>query len=137
MSTGLHTGLYGGVLEKLKMLKALGTLLEMTKEAEKLASEGEQMERIKTLIAGIRRKAQLEHERTRGDQRPRESANPTRYELCMIGIREEFGRGSKSIPNLPALSASFSRIHEEIDKTIQEIKAKDLVMSLVGSQRSG
>ena len=127
MSTGLYTGLNGGVVEEPKTLKALNTLLEMTNEAAKLSSEGEQVERIKTLISEIRRKAQLEHERIRG-KRPRESPNPTRYELCMIGIREEFGRGIKSVPNLPALSASLRRIHEEIDRTIREIKAKQLVM---------
>ena len=109
-------------------LKTLTTLLEMTKEAEKLASEGEQIERIKTLITEIRRKVQQEHERIRGDQGRRESPNPTRYELCMIGIREEFGRGRKSIPTMPALSASFFRIHEELDRTIKEIKASSRIM---------
>jgi hypothetical protein len=90
-------------------LRTLNTLLEMTKEAEDLASKGEQMERIKTLIAEIRRKAQKEYERTRGDQGRGEPPNPTRYELCMIGIREEFGRGSKSNLNMPALRGSLGR----------------------------
>lgn len=112
----------------MEKLKALDTLLEMTTEAEALASEGEQMERIKTLIAEIRRKAQQEHERVRGDRGGRESQNPTRYELCMIGIREEFGHCRQSIPNMPALGASFSRIHEEIDRTIKEIKSRRTVM---------
>ena len=120
MSTGLYTGRYGGVVEK---LKTLNTLLEMTKEAERLALEGEQMELIKTLIAEIRRKAQQEHKGIRGDQGRRESPIPTRYELCMIGIREEFSHGRKTIPSMQALNASFCRIHEEIDRTIKEIKA--------------
>ena len=115
----------GRTVEK---LRTLNTLLEMTKEAEDLASKGEQMERIKTLIAEIRRKAQKEYERTRGDQGRGEPPNPTRYELCMIGIREEFGRGSKSNLNMPALRGSLGRIQEEIHRTINEIKARHQVM---------
>jgi hypothetical protein len=109
-------------------LNTLSTLLEMTQEAERLASEGEQMERIKTLIVEIRRKAQQEHERIRGEWRRSDSPNPTRYELCMIGIREELSRGRSAVPTMPALSASFRRIHEEIDRTIKEIKGKHKVM---------
>jgi hypothetical protein len=115
----------GGVVEK---LNTLSTLLEMTQEAERLASEGEQMERIKTLIVEIRRKAQQEHQRIRGDWRQRDSPNPTRYELCMIGIREELSLGRSAVPTMLTLSASFGRIHEEIDRTIKEIKAKHKVM---------
>lgn len=125
MSTRLYTDGHGGIVEKLKTLNALP---EMTKEAGKLASEGDEMERIKTLIAEIRRKAQQEHERIRGDQGRRESPDPPRYELCMIGIREEFSHGPKSIPNMPTLSASLSRIREEIDRTIKGIEAKSSAM---------
>ena len=121
----VYTRRYGGVVEK---LNTLSTLLEMTQEAERLASEGEQMERIKTLIVEIRRKAQQEHERIRGEWRRSDSPNPTRYELCMIGIREEFSHGRKTIPSMQALNASFCRIHEEIDRTIKEIKGKHKVM---------
>ena len=109
-------------------LQTLNTLLEMTKEAEELASEGGPMERIDTLVAEIRRKAQQEHQRVRGDHGRGQFRELTRYELCMIGIREEIGRGNKPRPNIPALSASFSRIHEEIDRTITEIEAKRSVM---------
>jgi hypothetical protein len=109
-------------------LNALNTLLEMTKEAERLASQGAPMERIKALIVEIRRKAREEHEGLRLVQGQRESQNPTRFELCMIGIREEFSHGRKSIPNLLALGASFRRIHEEIERTIKEIKATRQVM---------
>lgn len=112
----------------MEKLKTLDMLLGMTKEAERLASEGAQVERIKTLTAEIRRKAQKEHERLRGDQRRRESSIPTRYELCMIGIREEFDFGRTSFPNMLALRARLSRICEEIDRTIKEINAKHLVM---------
>jgi uncharacterized small protein (DUF1192 family) len=115
----------GGAVEK---LRTLNTLLEMTKEAVTLASEGGSVERITTLTAEIRRTARQEHERVRRGQESRLSPNPTRYELCMIGICEEIGRGNKPLLNMPALSASFSRIHEEIDRTIKEIKAKHLVM---------
>lgn len=66
----------------MEKLRTLNPLLEMTKEAERLALEGELMERITTLVVEIRRKAQQEHETIRGDQGRRESPNPTRYELC-------------------------------------------------------
>ena len=112
----------------MEKLRALNTLLEMTQEAERLASKGEQMERIKTLIVEIRRKAQQEHQRIRGDWRRRDSPIPTRYELCMIGIREELSLGRSAPPTLPGLSASFGRILEEIDRTITEIKGKHKVM---------
>ena len=46
----------------------------------------------------------------------------------MIGIREEFGRGSKSNLNMPALRGSLGRIQEEIHRTINEIKARHQVM---------
>jgi hypothetical protein len=112
-------------VEKLQMLN---TLLEMTKEAERLASEGEQMERIKTLSAEIQSTAHKEYARVRGGQGWRVTPNPTRYELCMIGIREELSHRSTVIPTMPAWSASFGRIHEEIDRTIKEIKAKHTAM---------
>jgi hypothetical protein len=100
----------------------------MTKEAEKLASEGGSVERITTLLAEIRRKVRLEQASGRGGDGWRNSPNPTRYELCMIGISEEIGRGNKPILITPALSARFARILEELDRTIIEVKAKHQVM---------
>jgi len=124
-SAGLYTRRYGGAVEK---LRTLNTLLEMTKEAEKLASEGGSVERITTLIAEIRRKARQEQASGRGGHGWRNSPNLTRYDLCMIGINEEIGRGNKPILITPALSASFGRILEELDRTIKEVKANHLVM---------
>ena len=125
MSTGLYTGRYGGVVEK---LKTLNTLLEMTKEAERLASEGIETELIRSLIADISRKAQREHEKLRGNHRQSDCSIPTRFELCMIGIREEFDFGRAPLPNVVTLIARFSRIHEEIDRTIKEIKASSRIL---------
>lgn len=112
----------------MEKLRTLNTLLEMTKEAERLASEGAHMETIKALIAEIRRRARTERENLKGDQRKRELSIPTRYELCMIGIREEFDFGRTPVPNMLALSARFSHVREEIDRTIKEINAKRRVM---------
>jgi hypothetical protein len=109
-------------------LQILNTLLEMTKEAERLASEGVETELIRSLIADIRRKAQREHEKLRANHRQSDCSIPTRYELCMIGIREEFDFGRAPLPNVVALIARFSRIHEEIDRTIKEIKASSRIM---------
>jgi hypothetical protein len=96
----------------------------MTKEAERLASEGAPMERIKVLIAGIRHKARVEQEGLRGDPRQKEPSIPTRFELCMIGIREEFHFGRTSVLSMVVLSARFGRVREEIDRTIKEINAR-------------
>ena len=68
------------------------------------------------------------HKRLGGNHGRRESSIPTRYELCMIGVREEFKFCRTSFPNMLALSARLSRIREEIDRTIKEINAKHLVM---------
>lgn len=113
----------------MEKLKTLHQLLEMTEEAKRLASEGLQTERVKSLVVEIRRIAQKEHQRLGGVQRQGESSIPTRYQLCMIGVREEcnFGR-AMTVPSIVDLSARFSRIHEEIDRTIKEIKASSRIM---------
>jgi hypothetical protein len=112
----------------MEKLRTLLTLLEMTKDAERLASEGKQMERIKTLSPEIQGTAHKEYARVRGGQGWRVTPNPTRYELCMVGLREELSHRSTVTQTMTALSASFGRILEEIDRTIKEIKAEHEVM---------
>lgn len=73
----------GGCVDALQKLK---TLLEMTTEAEELASAVVKSERLRSLVAEIRHKAKAEHDRLRQDPQQME----TRYQLCMIGILEEF-----------------------------------------------
>lgn len=112
----------------MERLKALNILLDLTKEAERLALEGVQTERIKILIGDIRRKTQQEQEKLGRVQRQPESFIPTRYQLCMIGIREECNFGRSSFPSTDALGGRLGRIHEEIDRTIREIKAAGRIM---------
>ena len=112
----------------MQRLNTLNMLLEMTKEAERLASEGVQTERINTLMAKIRRKAHEEQEKLGRDQRQSESFIPTRYELCMIGISEECSFGRSSIPGVSALGGRLGRIREEIDRTIKEVKVNSRIM---------
>lgn len=105
-------------------LEMLRTLLQMTTEAEELASDVEKSERLRILIWDIRRKARDEHDRLRREKRHIE----THYQLCMIGILEECNFGSVSWRNVLGLEVRLNRIHEDIDKTIKEIKANRQIM---------
>ena len=111
----------GGCVDALQKLK---TLLEMTTEAEELASAVVKSERLRSLVAEIRHKAKAEHDRLRQDPQQME----TRYQLCMIGILEEFDFGKTSWPNVKGLEARLGRIHEEIDRTIREVKSSRPIM---------
>ena len=62
-------------------LETLNALLDMTKEAEELASDVEKSERLRSLFVEIRSKAK--------EERTRLKRGVSRYELCMIGILEE------------------------------------------------
>ncbi|SRR6266567_5224329 len=105
-------------------LDTLIALLDMTREAEDLASDAVKSGRLRSLFAEIRQKAKDEHNRLRRDSRPTES----RYALCMIGILEECNFGRVSWPNVTGLDARLGRIREEIDRTIKDIRANRLIM---------
>ena len=66
-------------------LETLNALLDMTKEAEELASDVEKSERLRSLVVEIRQKAKDEHNRLKRDRRKIE----TSYLLCLIGILED------------------------------------------------
>ena len=74
-------------------LETLNALLDMTKEAEEMASDVEKSEDASRslLVVEIKSKAKEECNRLRGDRKIE-----TRYALCMIEILEEldFGRVS-------------------------------------------
>ena len=112
----------------IEMLKTLDTLLEMTKEAEGLTSGVVQGERLKALIGDIRQVARRECDRLNGHRRQREPVYPTRYQLCMIGVLEEVGFSSSSLTKMTGLEARLQRIHEEIDRSIKELKASRRIM---------
>ena len=103
-------------------LETLNALLDMTKEAEELASDVEKSERLRSLVVEIRSKAKEERTRLRRDQKE------TRYELCMIGILEELDFGRVSWQNVIGLEARLGRIRDDIERTIQEIKSSRLIM---------
>lgn len=96
----------------------------MTIEAEELASCFEKSERLRFLISEIRSKAKNEHDRLRREERSIES----RYHLCLIGILEECSFGKVTWPNVAGLDKRLGRIHEDIDRTIKEIKANRQIM---------
>jgi hypothetical protein len=103
-------------------LETLNALLDMTKEAEDLASEIEKSEHLRLLVVEMRSKAREERKRLRRDQKE------TRYERCMIGILEELDFGRTSWQNVIGLEARLGRIREDIDRTIQEIKSNRSIM---------
>ena len=105
-------------------LDTLRALLDMTIEAEELSSNLEKSARLRSLVVEIRQKAKDEHKRLRRDSRPTES----RYALCMIGILEECDFGKVSWPNVMGLEARLGRIHEDIVRTIKEIKDNRRIM---------
>ena len=104
-------------------LETLNALLDKTKEAEELASDIEKPERLRLLVVEMRSKARDERKRLRRNQ-PLE----TRYELCMTGILEELDFGKASWRDVFGLDSRLGRIREEIDRTIEEIKANRLIM---------
>lgn len=105
-------------------LETLNALLDMTKEAEELASDIEKSERLRSLVVEIRCKAKDEHNRLGRHRREIE----TRYQLCMIGILEELDFGKVSWQHVVGLDSKLGRIHEDIDRTILEIRASRLIM---------
>ena len=104
-------------------LETLSALLDMTKEAEELASDVEKSERLRSLVVEMRSKAKEERNKLRRFQHVE-----TRYELCTIGILEELDFGKVSWQNVIGLEARLRRIREDIDRTIEEIKASRLIM---------
>ena len=105
-------------------LETLNALLDMTMEAEELASDFEKSERLRSLVVEIRQKAKDEHSRLIRDRQKIE----TRNQLCMIGILEELDFGKVSWQNVIGLDVRLCRIREEIERTIQEIKSSRLIM---------
>lgn len=95
----------------------------MATEAQKVAPDVAQVVRLKALIADMKRAAHDASARQRTAQKQRDSRNPTRFELCVIGIQEELDFGRKPPSDLGCLEARFSRICEEIERTIRDIKA--------------
>jgi len=105
-------------------LETLNALLDMTKEAEELASDFEKSERLRSLVVEIRQKAKDEHNRLKRDRQKIE----TRFQLCMIGVIEELDFGRVSWQNVIGLDVRLFRIREQIEQTIQEIKSSRLIM---------
>ena len=103
-------------------LETLNALLDMTNEAEELASEIEKPERLRLLVVEMRGKAREERKRFR-----RNRQIETRYELCMIGILEELDLGRVSWQNVIGLDSRLARIRKEIDRTVLEIKTNRLI----------
>jgi hypothetical protein len=105
-------------------LETLNALLDMTKEAEELASDFEKSERLRSLVVEIRQKAKDEHNRLKRDRQKIE----TRFQLCMIGVIEELDFGRVSWQNVIGLDVRLFRIREQIEQTIQGIKSSRLIM---------
>ena len=107
---------------QLEQLRTLHELHRLTKAAEGITPGSGQTLRLKSAIAAIKVRAQREQKRLRKEERNRDFFNPTRYELCLAGIREQLTFGTMSPSNVVGLEARLKRICEEIEKTIQDIK---------------
>ena len=105
----------------MKKLKTLTELLKMATEARKVASEPAQVVRLKTLIADMKRAAHDASARQRRTaQKQRDSHIPTRFELCVTGIREELDFGRRPLSCIGGLEARLSRICDQIERTIKD-----------------
>ena len=104
-------------------LETLNALLNMTHEADELTSDIAKPERLRLLVLEMKSNARQERTRLRRDHRME-----TRYELCMIGILEEFDFGKASWQNVVGLKSRLARIRDEIERTIEEIKSSRKIM---------
>jgi hypothetical protein len=103
-------------------------LHRMATEAQKVFPDAAQVVRLKALIGAMKRTAHDASARQRTAQKRRDSYVPTRFELCVMGIREELNFGVNPPSDLGALEARLSRICEEIERTIRDVKAHRNVM---------
>jgi hypothetical protein len=105
----------------MKKLRTLTELLKMATEARKVASEPAQVARLKTLIADMKRAAHDASARQRRSaQKQRDSYIPTRFELCVTGIRKELDFGRRPLSGIGGLEARLSRICDQIERTIKD-----------------
>ena len=112
----------------MEKLRTLTELLRMATEARKVAPDAAQVVRLKALIGDMRRAAHDASARQRTAQKRRDLYIPTRFELCVLGIQEELNFGRKPPSDIGGLEARFSRICEEIERTMRDIKANRHVM---------
>ena len=104
-------------------LPTLNALLDMTREAENLASEIQKPERLRFLVVEMKSKAREVRARLRRDH-----GIETRYELCMIGILEELDFGKMPWLRVVGMEGRLARIREDIERTLREIKDKRMIM---------
>jgi hypothetical protein len=113
----------------MKKLRTLTELLKMASEARKVASDPAQVVRLKSLIADMKRRAHDASARQRRTaQKQRESYSPTRFEVCVTGIREELDFGRRPLSGIGGLEARLSRICDQIERTIQDANAAPQVL---------
>jgi len=101
----------------------MAELLQMTGQAQELLSEFGMPQRLRQLLVDMRSRAREEGKRLSHHRKG------TRYDLCLIGIIEEFYFLDKTDwETVVGLDLRLSRIREEIERTMQEIKAKRKIM---------
>jgi hypothetical protein len=105
-------------------LETLRALLDITVEAEALASEIGKPIRLRDLLMKLRSKAKEERTQLKHFGRPA----TTRYELCLTGILEELNFGKLPCEDILGLDSRLTRIREEIERTMREIKANRKIM---------
>ena len=109
----------------MKNLRTLTELHRMATEARKVAPDATQVVRLKELIGNMKRAVHDASARHRTAQKRRESYIPTRFELCVTGLQEELNFGGKPPSDIGGLEARLSRICEEIERTIRDIRSQN------------
>lgn len=117
-----HPARSGDCEYELEQLRALNELHRLTKTAEEITLGSGQTVRLKSAIAAIKVMAQREQKRLRKEERNRDFFHPSRYEVCLAGIREQLTFGTISPSNVVDLKARLERICVEIEKTIEDMK---------------
>lgn len=105
-------------------LETLRALLDITIEAEALASEIEKPIRLRELVVELGSKANQERKLLKRYGRP----PATRYERCLIGIQEELNFGKLPWQDVVGLDLKLNRIREEIEQTMRDVKANRKIM---------
>ena len=71
----------------------------------------------------MRQRAKQNYEQEKGMRRRFRIVDPTRFELCMLGIREELTLGRATFQNVPAVEARLRRVSEDIERVRKELAA--------------
>lgn len=103
----------------MQKLKTLNELLDMVKEAQALAENDGDVEKLRSVVGRIRRAAGR-HLADFSD-RQKQELTPSRFRLCMTGICEELTFKRTHLFEGTNFKPILGRIRVEIERSIKEI----------------